>query len=56
MSALVWWLIPLFGTAGALFYVWRVGRLKRETNTEKSIASYERFRAAFESKHNSDDL
>jgi hypothetical protein len=56
MSALVWWLIPLFGTAGALFYVWRVGRSTRETNVEKSIAEYERFRSTFESQHRSEDL
>ncbi|CAB4722714.1 unannotated protein [freshwater metagenome] len=56
MSALIWWLIPLLGTAGALFYVWRVGRSKRETNIEKSIAEYERFRSAFESQHRSEEL
>ena len=56
MSALIWWFIPLFGTAGALFYVWRVGRSKRETNIEKSIAEYERFRSTFESQHRSEDL
>jgi hypothetical protein len=56
MSALIWWLIPLFGTAGALFYVWRVGRSKRETNIEKSIADYERFRSAFDSQHRSEEL
>ncbi len=56
MSALIWWLIPLLGTAGALFYVWRVGRSKRETNIEKSIAEYERFRSAFDSQHRSEEL
>ncbi len=47
MSALVWWLIPLFACIGALIYVWWSITSKRRHNTYKSIAEYENFRSAF---------
>jgi len=49
MSALVWWLIPLFACLGALIYVWWSISTKKRQNTYKSIAEYENFRSAFNS-------
>ena len=59
MSALVWWLIPLFACLGALIYVWWSISTKKRQNTYKSIAEYENFRSAFKSKpkdKNSEEL
>lgn len=56
MSALVWWLIPLFACIGALIYVWWSVTAKKRQNTYKSIAEYENFRSAFDKKATKQEL
>jgi hypothetical protein len=56
MSALVWWLIPLFACIGALIYVWWSVTAKNRQNTYKSIAEYENFRSAFNKKSAKQEL
>lgn len=56
MSALVWWLIPIFACTGALLYVWWSITSKRRQNTYKSISEYENFRSAFANTPTSSDV
>lgn len=56
MSALVWWLIPIFACTGALLYVWWSITSKRRQNTYKSISEYENFRSAFTDSPTSSDI
>jgi hypothetical protein len=56
MSALVWWLIPLFACIGGLIYVWWSVTAKKRQNTYKSIAEYENFRSAFDKKATKQEL
>ena len=51
MSPLLWWIIPVVATTGAIAWVSWVGRPRRPKEAYDSVAAYQRFRDAIAAEH-----
>jgi hypothetical protein len=53
-TALIWWVVPLFGLLGGLGYVLWVTRFKGkfESETTRSVGQFQRFQESFREQQN----
>ncbi|MFM8841609.1 MAG: hypothetical protein ACKOFU_02680 [Actinomycetota bacterium] len=58
LSALVWWLIPLFAFIGAIAYVIWVSKFqsKYENETNRSVGRFQKFQKSLEKGANTTDF